>query len=317
MNWVDLFLIFMFLLSLFSGWQKGFIVSAIELATWIGSIVIGFVFYEKAADWLQVQFNMGLWALPVAFIGIILIASIIISLILGIFIKATPYEVHTHGINRFFGLIPGSVKGFLYAIVASSLLLALPLWESLTNETRKSRIANALAIQSAWLDEALSPVFDKAVNRSINKLTVHPKSNETVLLNFSVNNPGVRADLEAQMLTMVNEERRKNGLPNLKADPELTKVARAHSRDMFARGYFSHYSLEGKTLNDRLQANDVRYSTAGENLALAPSLKLAHYNLMNSPGHRANVLQKAYGRLGIGILDGGIRGLMVTQNFRN
>ncbi len=38
---------------------------------------------------------------------------------------------------------------------------------------------------------------------------------------------------------------------------------------------------------------------------------------MNSPGHRANILHKDFGRVGIGIMDGGIRGLMVTQNFRD
>jgi uncharacterized protein YkwD len=61
----------------------------------------------------------------------------------------------------------------------------------------------------------------------------------------------------------------------------------------------------------------VRYLTAGENLALAPTLQVAHSGLMNSPGHRANILHPQFGRLGIGILDGGIRGLMVSQEFRD
>jgi uncharacterized protein YkwD len=317
MNWIDLFLIAIFLLSLWSGWQKGFIVSAIELVTWIGSVLAGFIFYEKVADWLNAQYDMGVWALPVAFIGIIILTSIIISLILGIFIRATPGEVHAHGANKFFGLVPGSIKGFLNVIIAASLLLALPLWDSLTEQARQSRLANTLAIQSSWLDEKLSPVFDDAINKSINNLTVHPKTNETVHLYFTVSNPEVRKDLEAQMLVMVNEERRKAGLPDLMPDAELANVARAHSRDMFARGYFSHFTLEGKTLGDRLKTGSVRFLAAGENLALAPTLKLAHYNLMNSPGHRANILHKDYSRLGIGILDGGMRGLMVTQNFRN
>jgi len=61
----------------------------------------------------------------------------------------------------------------------------------------------------------------------------------------------------------------------------------------------------------------VRFSTAGENLALAPTVQVAHTGLMNSPGHRANILHKDFGRVGIGIMDGGIRGLMVSQEFRN
>ncbi|MDQ3129497.1 MAG: colicin V production protein, partial [Acidobacteriota bacterium] len=44
---------------------------------------------------------------------------------------------------------------------------------------------------------------------------------------------------------------------------------------------------------------------------------IAHTGLMNSPGHRANILQPNFGRVGIGVLDGGRRGLMITQNFRN
>ena len=86
---------------------------------------------------------------------------------------------------------------------------------------------------------------------------------------------------------------------------------------MFARGYFSHVNPEGKTPSDRIRADGVRFITAGENLALARTLPLAHTGLMNSEGHRANILSKRYGRVGIGIVDGGIHGLMVTQNFRN
>jgi uncharacterized protein YkwD len=66
-----------------------------------------------------------------------------------------------------------------------------------------------------------------------------------------------------------------------------------------------------------MRRDNVRFSTAGENLALAPTVQIAHTGLMNSPGHRANILRPQFGRVGIGIMDGGRRGLMVTQNFRN
>jgi uncharacterized protein YkwD len=86
---------------------------------------------------------------------------------------------------------------------------------------------------------------------------------------------------------------------------------------MFARGYFAHVSPEGLSPFVRLTRAGVKYLTAGENLALAPTLRIAHTGLMNSPGHRANILQPSFGRLGIGITDGGRRGLMVSQEFRN
>ena len=86
---------------------------------------------------------------------------------------------------------------------------------------------------------------------------------------------------------------------------------------MFARGYFAHDTPEGRDPFDRMRAAEVRFLTAGENLALARSVQIAHTGLMNSPGHRANILRPEFGRVGIGIMDGGMRGLMVTQNFRN
>jgi uncharacterized protein YkwD len=119
------------------------------------------------------------------------------------------------------------------------------------------------------------------------------------------------------MLDLINNERTSRGLKPLEADPELTEVARRHSADMFARGYFSHYTPEGEDPFDRMKDAGVKFRTAGENLALAPTLQIAHTGLMNSPGHRANILRPQFGRVGIGIMDGGRRGIMVSQEFRN
>jgi uncharacterized protein YkwD len=119
------------------------------------------------------------------------------------------------------------------------------------------------------------------------------------------------------MLELVNRERAAAGLATLAADDELREVARRHSSDMFARGYFAHVTPEGRDPFARIREAGYSFRTAGENLALAPTLSLAHTGLMNSPGHRANILRPQFGRVGIGIMDGGRRGLMVTQNFRN
>ncbi|MEO5953203.1 MAG: CAP domain-containing protein, partial [Chloroflexia bacterium] len=67
----------------------------------------------------------------------------------------------------------------------------------------------------------------------------------------------------------------------------------------------------------RMDTAGITYRTAGENLALAPSLDIAHEGLMNSPGHRANILNADFGRVGIGVLDGGVYGKMFVQEFRD
>lgn len=317
MNWIDFLLIFIVVASLWSGWQRGFITSAIDLAVLVGSFLSAFFFYEYVAGFFNRYISLGVWALPVAFLVVIVVARLILSTLFFQLVYKTPPKVHEHGANKFLGLLPGLFSGLINATIIAALVLALPLWKELSIAARNSTIAEKLAVQVAWLDEKLSPVFDEAIDSSINKLTIKPESGKSVDLQFTVSNAKVREDLEAKMLQLVNQERAKEGLPALKADPEIAKVARAHSIDMFARGYFSHYSPGGHSLKDRLRKQRIRFITAGENLALAPTIKLAHQGLMNSPGHRANILQPSFGRLGIGIVDGGIHGLMVTQNFRN
>jgi len=193
----------------------------------------------------------------------------------------------------------------------------MPLSESLSERTRDSQIANRLAGYAQSLEAKLRPVFGEAIARSLNLLTVEPDSNERVTLPFTVTATSPRPDLEKQMLDLVNSERVANGLQPLAPDPELTEVARRHSADMFARGYFAHDTPEGRSPFDRMKEARVQFLTAGENLALAPTLSIAHQGLMNSPGHRANILRPQFGRVGIGIMDGGMRGLMVSQEFRN
>lgn len=156
------------------------------------------------------------------------------------------------------------------------------------------------------------------MERTLQALTVKPQSQERVALRFAVMDARPRPDLEAAMRVLVNEERAKvGGLRPLMADTETVDVSRAHSRDMFERSYFAHVTPEGRTPFDRLRTARLGYRAAGENLALARTLDMAHTGLMNSPGHRANILNPAFGRLGIGIVDGGRHGLMVTQTFRN
>jgi uncharacterized protein YkwD len=178
-------------------------------------------------------------------------------------------------------------------------------------------VANRLAVVTERIETSLRPIFDEAIRQTLTLRTVRPESNETVELPYKVTNSKPRPDLEAEMLELVNRERVAAGLKPLQADPEMLPVARAHSVDMFTRGYFSHYTPEGRSPFDRISDAGVSFSIAGENLALAPTLTMAHTGLMNSPGHRANILRPQFGRVGIGIMDGGIRGLMVTQNFRN
>lgn len=317
MNWIDILLALVLLLSIIAGWSRGFILGSLDLITWVGSLAVGFIFYPYTARLLEKIFNLGAWLLPVAFLLTTLVARILIGLILGFITRFIPERDNNSGFNKFLGIIPGAISGWVYAIIISALLLALPLRDGITTETRSSRFASKLAMQSEWVNRKLAIVFDEAIRQTMNSLTVHPKSNESIPLSFNYTKAVPRASLEEQMLEMVNKEREKNGLKLLKADPEMTSVARAHSNDMFSRGYFAHVNPDGKNPFQRMKDANVSFIAAGENLALAQTVEIAHINLMNSPGHRANILNPAFGRVGIGILDGGYHGLMISQEFRD
>ncbi len=317
MNWVDLILGLVILLAIFAGWHRGFILGSLDLLTWIGSLILAYLFYPYTARGIEKIVELNYWLLPVAFVLTALIARIAIGLVTRFIVRAIPEKTNHNSVNKFLGIIPGAINGWVYAIIVSALLLALPLKDSITTESRNSRFAGPLAMQSEWVNNKLAPVFDEAVRQTMNSLTVQPGSHDKVSLPFKYDKAKERPDLEAQMLEMVNKERIKRGLKPLEADPEMTQVARAHSGDMFVRGYFAHESPEGKDPFQRMRDANVRFYRAGENLALAPTLEMAHTNLMNSPGHKENILQPGFGRLGIGILDGGYYGLMVSQEFRD
>lgn len=318
MNYVDIILLLVMALAVWGGWKRGFIIGSINLIVWIGSLLAGFFFYQYAGNLLRDYFpRMGVWTLPIAFLSIVVLSRILLGLIFNLILRRTPDEAHANGVNHVLGIFPGIVNGIIYTTIIAAMLLSVPLMYGITQKAKESVLTKKLAVNVGWLDDQLSPIFDEAVKKSLTRTTVEPESDETVMLNFKVPDGKPRPDLEMKMLELVNQERVKRGFLPLKWDPQLLPVARGHSQDMFARGYFSHYTLEGKDPFDRMKAAGIKYYSAGENLALGPGLSICHEGLMNSPGHRANILNPSYGRVAIGILDGGAYGLMISQEFRN
>src|SRR5690554_4335627 len=96
---------------------------------------------------------------------------------------------------------------------------------------------------------------------------------------------------EQRMVNLVNTERQKAGLAPLKVDLDLSRVARIKSQDMRDNNYFSHTSPTYGSPFDMMRSFGISYRTAGENIALHSSVESAHNGLMNSDGHRANILR--------------------------
>ena len=317
MNSIDIILAIIILLAIGHGIAKGFFTGMAGLISWLGSLLFTFWLYRYVSAFLEAHIISSVWTVPLAFLITLLVIGGLLSVLMGQILRAIPNETHEHKLNKLFGFLPGTVVGVLYAAILAALLLLFPLSDTLSSHTRESWLAQQLTMKLEQLERPFAPVFEAAVNRSMNRMTIEPESSDKVDLPFAVEQAKPRPDLEIEMLQLINDERVKANLPALKIDEELTPVARQHSEDMFARSYFSHHSPEGDTPFDRIRKADITFLTAGENLAIAQTLPLAHEGLMNSPGHRANILRPAFGRVGIGILDGGVYGLMVTQKFRN
>lgn len=127
---------------------------------------------------------------------------------------------------------------------------------------------------------------------------------------------GTKADqYAAEVVRLANVERAKNGCGPLSDDPKLKTAALGHSKDMAARDYFSHTSPEGGSAGDRITAAGYSWSTWGENIARGQQTPESVMEAwMNSPGHKANILNCSFTALGVGVhIASG--GPWWTQNF--
>jgi uncharacterized protein YkwD len=317
-NLFDAILALIVLLSAWAGWRKGFVAATLLLLTLVISVLVAFVGYRYPAAWLEDHApTLGVWTSPISFLATYVFAHAVFGAVARQLVNAMPGHLHVHGANRALGVLPGLANGLINATIASLILLTVPVFDDASRMVRESALVGRLSAPAEWLESSLAPIFDPAIRRTLQAITVPPESRASIDLQFTVDNPQVRPDLEVLMLEMVNTERTSRGLKPLKPDTDLAEVARAHSRDMFARGYFSHVTPDGKELSHRIRRAKLGYLMAGENLALAPTLAGAHQGLMNSPGHRANILRPQFARLGVGVMDGGRHGLIITQNFRN
>ncbi|NJP38318.1 CAP-associated domain-containing protein [Alkalicoccus luteus] len=123
-------------------------------------------------------------------------------------------------------------------------------------------------------------------------------------------------EASALMFEVVNADRVEHGLDPLDWNDEVAEVAKAHSSDMAERNYFAHESPEGQSPFNRMREAGLNYSRAGENLASGQASAIfAQQGLMNSMGHRENLLSPDFEQLGVGADYGEDDRPFFTQKF--
>lgn len=355
-NFIDIAIIIIILVYVFEGYALGFIRGFADFITFILSFLFGLTFYATIGDLLvsnlkiPAEFGNALGFFLGAFLCEVILSIIFRKLLLPYFLDKTsrsnysfgketasraifgtfgdiaslPYvrqaqstKYYSQRTEKLLGIIPGILSALTLLAFVLTMIVALPLSPFLKDSVAKSKLGNPLVSNITGFDKKINNIFGGTVNDALTFLTVEPESQELLKLNFSTDNVTVDQASEAQMFTDVNSQRASKGIGALTLDQALTAVARAHCKDMFAKGYFSHYTPDGKSPFDRMAEADIQFTNAGENLALAPDEGLAMQGLMNSPGHRANILSKNYNKIGIGVIDSGIYGEMFCQEFTN
>lgn len=316
MNWVDFVIVLIVIFFAIEGLRQGFFNQVLNILGLLFSLVLALIFYSQIAYLLIKFFNLPpIAANPIGFLLVWIIAeSVFFSVVTGLS-KGFIEKYKDTFINKSSGFLPAVFNALLFLAFVLLFVVSLPLQPNLKQDIYDSKIGSVLVTQATILEKPLNSIFGPITKQGLTFLTVRPEDKGSIDLKFTQRELTVDQQSEQEMFALVNRERELAGAKPLIWDEKLAQVGRAHSRDMFERGYFSHYSPEGEDVGDRLLKNGIDYSYAGENLALAPNVQRAYTGLMSSPGHKRNILDPAFGRIGIGDIDGGVYGKMFTQVF--
>jgi uncharacterized protein YkwD len=321
-NFLDIIIALIIVFYIHEGYSLGFTLAFLDLLSFIISFIAALKFYALTASVFMILFGMPIGiANALTFFIIAVISEIILSILTRRFTRHLPQLPRGRiakifqAMNHWLGIIPGLLSAFIVLSFLLSIIVTFPSSPPIKQAVTNSVIGIKLLENTSFFESHLNDIFGGALNETLNFLTIEPKSTETVKLHFTLTDGITDGKAEQEMFQLVNKERMNQGLDPLSFDTQLSDVARKHSNDMLVRGYFSHYTPEGKSPFERMDAANIAYEYAGENLALAPSTSLAMQGLMNSPGHRANILSPNFHKIGIGTIDGGIYGKMYSQEF--
>lgn len=318
LNWIDWIIVGVTVYYIIEGWQTGLVFLLANLASFLGSLWLAVKYHGLVGNFLVTKFGIpSAWTDVAGYLIIALVGEIILSEAFALILNRLPKKVLTSKINQWLGAVVSAVNGLILIAFFLLLVLALPLRGNIKQDIKDSKIGSELVKLTERYGGSLTSSLDQISAQAIKFLTIEPKSNESVSLDVAPNQASLSPDPTSEniMAGLVNNERAKVGAPQLRVETAMVQVARAHSLEMFVRRYFSHLDPDGHDAAWRMEQAGIAFNVVGENLAYAPDVNTAHTGLMNSPGHRANILDSEFHRVGIGIINGGIYGEMFTQLF--
>ncbi len=318
LNWIDYIIFVCIGYSLLSGWATGLPTLAANLFSFLGSLLLSVKYHSIVGGFLSEKFGIpAVWTTVLGYVIVATISEMLISAVIHSYLDRLPKKIAKSWPSKALGALLSVINNLVLVIFLLLVIVALPIRGNVKKDIKASTAGSALVRLGERYGGSVKSSLDQAAEEVQRFFTIEPDSRDRVNLGMSVVSKDLTIDVQSedQMVTLVNSERIKAGVGVLRLDVRMRDVSRKHSRDMFEGNYFSHYDSLGRDASYRMDAAGISYTIMGENLAFSPDVGSAHKGLMESEGHRRNILDSQFHRVGIGIIDGGPNGKMFTQVF--
>jgi uncharacterized membrane protein required for colicin V production len=304
------------------GWSRGVLREGVDVIGLIIGIVLAFRAAPVLGTIVGAMSGMSEEASRLTAGVIVLAASVIGIVVVGRSLDRRMALTEMSGPDRAAGAGLATTWGVFLLTVLVTLASLSPLPPAVDDAIASSRISRALSNPDGAPQAAFGRLAGDRIVATL--LTLHRLFGDRRVIigpDDAIEIPAarpedLRRDIGAanEIFSRVNRARVDAGLAPLAWSEPLAEVALLHARDMYLGGFFSHTSPTTGGLAERLRAAAIPYRIAGENLALAATPSDVHRGLMESPGHRANILGEEYRRVGIAVVSGRL-GLMTVQVF--
>lgn len=300
------------------GWQQGLVSLLLTTASFLGSLWIAVKYSSLVGGFLMEKFAFSpLWTNVVGYLFVGIAAGAILHAVFFRLRSRFIRKSKPSGSDKALGAVVSMVNAYILTAFFLLIILALPLRGTIREDVNNSTLGKSLIILAERYGGKTRSSLDQATQKVVQFMTVAPLSLEKQALDIPVGKDDLSTDkrMEDRMFQLVNEAREKKGVSPFRLDYGLRDIARAHSQDMLLRKYFSHFDPDGHGVAFRANQRNIPYQLLGENMAFTPDLSTAHEGFMNSEEHKENILDSQFTRIGIGIIDAGVYGKMITQVF--
>jgi len=317
------FILGVYFAALFArGWMRGFVKELMDLVGLIFGVIVAFRLSEPAGRFVESWSGMDPGASRVA-AGIVMFILVGVGATVGAHYLAKVFKKPGLEMsNRALGSGLALTWAWALATLIVSVMVVLPLPRAVAGYFESSAIVHMLTNPEMPTQQAFHSVAGDVVLERIlalQRLVGHKEVilDEGQILAIEAAEPSeIERDVDAaqEIFDLLNGARVEAGQAPLAWSDALADVGYRHAAEMYVDGYFAHNSPKTGTVGDRVVAAGLTVRLVGENLALAAAPFLVHEGLMNSDGHRANILRPEFVRVGIGVVEGPL-GLMVVQVF--